>query len=103
MGNGVMNSGTNSKRKMKMAKVRKTVLKFTMTGLIPLDLKDSKSVLSASKMIESLTAAAADGGILQVEVKEAFGNADIEEAPPAPAADESGLKAAFDAVKPAGD
>lgn len=68
-----------------------------------MDLKDSKSVLSASKMIESLTAEAVNGGILQIEVKEAFGNADIEDAPPAPAADASGLKEAFDNVKPAGD
>ena len=64
-----------------MAKVRKQVLKFTLTGSILVDLKDSKSVLSASKTIEALQAEAAAHGVLLIEVKEAFGNADIEEAP----------------------
>lgn len=54
--------------------------------MIVVDLKDSQSVLSASKTIEALKAEAVDGGILQVEMKEAFGNADIEEAPAKPAA-----------------
>lgn len=71
--------------------------------MIVVNLKDSQSVLSASKMIEGLTADLNNSNVIGVEVKEAFGNADIEDAPPAPDADASGLKEAFDNVKPAGD
>jgi len=63
-----------------MAKVRKAVMKFTLTGSIVVDLKDSKSVLSASKTIESLKAAA-DAVAVLVDMKESFGNADIEATP----------------------
>ena len=90
--------------------------------MIVVNLKDSQSVLSASKMIEGLTADLNNSNVIGVEVKEAFGNADIEEAPVPFAAssgtseqsistgsprknttDESGMKEAFDNVKPAGD
>ena len=64
-----------------MAKVRKQVMKFTLSGSILVDLKDSKSVLSASKMIEELRLSAIGSGVIGIEMKEAFGNADIEEAP----------------------
>lgn len=64
-----------------MAKVRKSVIKVTITGMIVVDLKDSQSVLSASKTIEGITMDLKNSDFIGVQVKEAFGNADIEATP----------------------